>query len=345
MKKITIMMIAMMILLSCAPKANIDIGIILPTRDEPRWLQDEANFKEQIENAGFSAKILFSQGRSENEKINVENLIARGIRVLVICPHDSDAAASAADLAHLKGIKVIAYDRIITNTSSLDFYVTFDNMAVGAAQARYLIERASGDGNPLYLYAGATTDNNAFFFFAGAWETLQPYIANGKFVIKNSSEAIALSGKAQLTREEQSKIINQISTNWDFNTAKSLSEAHLTRATARDKGDVFILAPNDGTARAIVDTFNADPAITSYVITGQDAEKASLQYIRDGKQSMTVYKDTRKLVDAAIEVAVKFLNGETIQTNQQYHNGLVNVPAKLLDIIVIDKDNVRYFNN
>jgi len=87
-----------------------------------------------------------------------------------------------------------------------------------------------------------------------------------------------------------SKIIGQVTTNWDFNTAKNLAEANLTATKAEDKGDVFHLAPNDGTARAIADAYAADKDVTSYVVTGQDAEKASIQYIIDGKQSMTVLK-------------------------------------------------------
>ena len=169
----------------------------------------------------------------------------------------------------------------------------------------------TGTGNPLYLYAGAASDNNAFIFFEGAWGVLQPKIADGTFVIKNSSEAIALQGKATLTRDEQAKIIGQVTTNWDFNTAKNLAEANLTVAKAADKGNVFILAPNDGTARAIADVFAADKDVTSFLVTGQDAEKASVQYIIDGKQSMTVFKDVRTLVNDAIAAAVAMLQGET----------------------------------
>ena len=115
--------------------------------------------------------------------------------------------------------------------------------------------------------------------------------------------------KPTLTRDEQAKIIGQVTTNWDFNTAKNLAEANLTAATAADKGNVFILAPNDGTARAIADTFGADKDVTSYLVTGQDAEKASVQYIIDGKQSMTVFKDVRTLVNDAITAAVALLKG------------------------------------
>ncbi len=212
---------------------------------------------------------------------------------------------------------------------------------MGAAQAQYLVDKASGSGNPLYLYAGAASDNNAFLFFEGAWNVLQPKIADGTFVIKNSSEAVALQDKAELTREEQAQIIGQITTNWDFNTALSLAEANLTAASAEDKGDVFILAPNDGTARAIADAYAADADVSSYLVTGQDAEVASVQYIIDGKQSMTVLKDVRTLVSDAIAAAVAFLTGNTPPETATYDNGTIEVPAKPSVVIAVDQDNVR----
>ena len=275
----------------CSAAAKALVGVVLPTKDEPRWLQDQALFQK----AGWDP--LFSQGDSAKEKANVEALISQGIKVLIICPQDATAAAAAAEEARDAGVKVISYDRLIRDTDAVDYYVTFDSMAVGAAWGQYLIDKAGGTkGNPLYLYAGAASDNNAFIFFEGAWEKLQPKIADGTFVIKNSSEAVALQDKATLTRDEEAKIIGQITTNWDFNVAKNLAEANLTAATAADKGTVFILAPNDGTARSIADAFAADKDVTKYFITGQDAEKASVQYIIDGKQSMTVLKDVRTLV-------------------------------------------------
>ncbi len=146
-------------------------------------------------------------------------------------------------------MKVISYDRLILDTDAVDYYVTFDSVAVGEAWGNYLVENASGTGNNLYLYAGAASDNNAFLFFEGAWNILQPKIADGTFVIKNSSEAVALQDKAELTREEMAKIIGQVTTEWKFDVAKNLAEANLTNAKPEDKGTVFILAPNDGTAR------------------------------------------------------------------------------------------------
>jgi ABC-type xylose transport system substrate-binding protein len=317
------------------------VGIVLPTKDEPRWVQDETRFKEALAAAGYEVEILFSQGDSAREKANVEDLITKGVQVIIITPHDGTAAAAAAEAAQAAGVQVISYDRLIRETDAVSYYVTFDSLAVGAQQAQYLVDNAEGTGNPFYLYAGAASDNNAFIFFEGAWKVLQPKIADGTFVIKNSSEAIALMDKADLTRDELAQIIGQVTTNWDFNTAKNLAEANLTATTAEDKGDVFILAPNDGTARAIADAFAADPDVTSYLVTGQDAEKASVQYIIDGKQSMTVFKDVRTLVNDAIAAAIALLQGNTPNASGAYNNGVIDVPAIQSPVVTVDQANVQ----
>jgi putative multiple sugar transport system substrate-binding protein len=344
---IAVLVLGGMLLSACATAATtsetgtaLSVGIVLPTKSEPRWIQDQTRFQDALKAAGYEVEVLFSEGSSATEKTNVESLLTKGIKVLIICPQDADAAAAAADEARKAGVKVISYDRLIRGTDAVDYYVTFDSMAVGAQQAQYLIDHATGTGNPLYLYAGAATDNNAFIFFEGAWEAIQPKIADGTFVIKNSSEAIALQDNPTLTREQEAQIIGQITTNWDFTVAKTLAEANLTTAAAADKGEVFILAPNDGTARSIADTFAADKDVTSYYITGQDAEIASVQYIIDGKQSMTVFKDVRTLVQTAIDAAVALLKGTPPATSGSYNNGKIDVPALQSPVVTVDKDNV-----
>ncbi|MBP8240841.1 MAG: sugar-binding protein [Thermoflexales bacterium] len=323
------------------PAGKLAVGIVLPTKDEPRWIQDQTRFQEAFKAAGAEVEILFSEKDSAKEKANVEALITKGVKVLILTPQDGKAAAASAEAARKAGVKVIAYDRLILNTDAVDYYVTFDSVAVGEAWGQYLVESATGKGNNLYLYAGAASDNNAFLFFEGAWNKLQPKIADGTFVIKNSSEAVALQGKAKLAREEQAKIIGQVTTNWDFNTAKSLAEANLTKAGAADKGTVYIVAPNDGTARAIADAFAADKAVTKYFVTGQDAEKASVQYIIDGKQSMTVLKDVRTLVKDAIAAALAYVKNETPAKTTTYDNGKIQVPAKPSAIVTVTKANVK----
>ncbi len=319
----------------------VSVGIVLPTKDEPRWVQDEERFKAALDDSEYTTEILFSQGSSAKEKENVDTLISKGIEVLIIAPHDGAAAGAAVEAAKKEGITVIAYDRLITDTDAVDYYVTFDSVAVGEAQGQYLIDNASGSGVPLYLYAGAASDNNAFLFFEGAWKVLQPKIADGTFVIANSSEAEKLKDKSELTRDEMSAILGQVTTNWDPSESKNKAETHLTAVSDDLKGDVAILAPNDGTARAIADVFSSDPAISSFVVTGQDAEKASIQYIIDGKQTMTVFKDVRTLVTDAMGMAIEVLEGNTPETTGSYNNGEVDVKAKQTDVIVVNKENVK----
>jgi putative multiple sugar transport system substrate-binding protein len=321
---------------------KVPVGIVLPTKDESRWLQDQSRFQDALTKDGYDVQILFSQKDSAKEKANVEALISQGIKVLIICPVDAVAAGAAVDEAHAAGIKVISYDRLVTGTSNVDYYVTFDSKSVGAAQAQYLVDHAKAPkGNPLYLYAGAASDNNAFIFFEGSWEVLQPKIADGTFVIKNSDKAVGLQAKATLTHDEESTIIGQITTDWAPNTAKTLAEANLTAAPAADKGDVSILAPNDDTARAISDTFAADKDVKSFVITGQDAGIASIQYIIDGKQSMTVFKDVRTLVSDAIAAAETYLKGGTPEKTTTYNNGKIDVPAKPSVVVTVDQSNYQ----
>ncbi|MBQ5850841.1 MAG: substrate-binding domain-containing protein, partial [Lachnospiraceae bacterium] len=244
--------------------------------------------------------------------------------------------------AKAAGVTVIAYDRLVTGTDAVDYYVTFDSFAVGVAQGTYIIENV-GDGKniPLYLYAGAVTDNNAYLYFKGAWSVLQPKIADKTFKIANSSEAIAFMDKQELTDDELGKIMNEITTEWNFDSAKSKAEVDLAAVGNSLKGDIAVLAPNDGVARSLADVYEAAKAVSSFVITGMDSEKTSVQYVIDGKQSMTIFKDTRVLVADSVAMAVSILDGEKPVTDTVYNNGTKEVPTKQTDIVVVTRDNVK----
>jgi putative multiple sugar transport system substrate-binding protein len=322
---------------AASPSTSPPIGIVLPSS----WVQDQARFQDALETAGYGAQILFSRD-SATEKAAVETLIGRGLEVLILCPQDGTAAAATADEARVAGVKVINYGRLILDTASVDFYVDFDGVAVGAAQAQYLIDRAGATkGNNLYLFAGAASDNNSFTFLEGAWEKLQPRIADGTFVIRNSNLAVALQGSATLTRDQEGRVIGQVTTNWDVTTARYLAQSNLMAAQAADKGTVFILAPNDGTARAIADAFAADKGVTKAYVTGQDADKASVQSIIDGRQGMTIFKDARTRVKDAITAAVDFLRGGTPAATSTVNNGAIDVPANLLASVSVTRDNIQ----
>lgn len=340
MKK-AILFFSTLVVLAAGAWAQTQIGIVLPTKDEERWTQDAKSFQDALKTAGIASEVLFSEKDSAKEKANVETLITKGAKVIVLCPVDSAAAAASADSAKKAGVKVVAYDRLITGTKNVDFYVTFDSFSVGAAWGTYLVSQAKGKGLNLYLYAGAASDNNAFIFFDGAWSVLQPKIADGTFKIVNSDEAVKLQGKLKLTREEMAKIIGQVTTNWNPADAKSKAEANATKATMAQKGTIYILGPNDQTARAIADVYAKDKDVKKYFITGQDADKASIQYIIDGKQSMTVLKDTRVLAADAIKVAIAFSKGQVPAMTKTYNNGVFEVPAKPSDVTSVTQDNVK----
>ncbi len=355
MKKILAFVLALAMvfaLVACAGETkteeSVQVGIVLPTKDEPRWLQDEASFTEALKAAGFTSEVMFSQGSPATEQTNVEALIEKGIKVLVICAHDATAAGATVKKAHDAGITVVCYDRLITGTDAVDYYVTFDSFEVGVQQGQYLIDKYAGKTNvPLYLYSGAVTDNNAFIFFAGAWSVLNAAVANGQFVVENCPAIADYTGKA-LDAEKDHKvlagILGTITTDWNFATAKSLAEGNLVANDASQKGDVAILAPNDGTARAIADAFAADSAVTSYVITGQDAEMASLKYIQDGKQSMTVWKNTATLAKTTVSLVADVLNGKTpANATAKYNNQTKDVPSVQEKVTVLDKDNLQQY--
>ena len=333
-----------MSLASCAEEESVDVGIVLPTKEEPRWLQDETSFKEALDKAGFTSEVLFSQGKSDVELSNVEALLEKNIKVLVICAQDATAAGAAVNKAQAAGVKVVCYDRLITGTEAVDYYVTFNSFSVGVAQGQYLIDAYKDKtGVPLYIYSGAVTDNNAFIFFAGAWSVLNKAVADGQFVIQNCPDIAEYVGKEldpEKDHEVLANILGKITTNWDFATAKTLAEANLVDADAAAKGDVAILAPNDGTARAIADAFSADAAVTSYVITGQDAEMASLKYIQDGKQSMTIWKDTSILCPATCQMVSDILGGKTPETGATYYNQVKDIPTNVSAVTAVDKDKL-----
>ncbi|MGZ8761140.1 MAG: substrate-binding domain-containing protein [Aeromicrobium sp.] len=247
-----------------------------------------------------------------------------------------------AEEAAAAGVKVINSGRMVLNTTAVGYYLDFDNLAVGAAQAQYLIDKAGATkGNDLYLYAGAASDANTFVILEGAWEMLEPRIADGTFVIRNSSVAVGLQANATLTVAQLAAIIDQVTTNWDPNTARTVAVSNLAVLQAADKGVAFVLAPNDSTARAIADAFAADTDVTTAYVTGQDAEKASVQAIIDGRQGMTVFKDSRVLANDAIAAAVAVMNGNTPVATTTQDNGTIDVPSRLLPVVAVTRDNIQ----
>ena len=347
MKKLVSLLLGLVMVLGlcvgCGAKDELDIGIVLPTKDEDRWLADEATFKQMIEEKGIKAEIMYSQADPAIEKSNVEALIEKGIKVLMICPFDGAAAASTVEMAKAEGVQVISYDRLITGTEAVDYYVAFESAKIGEAMGQYLVDQAAaygGTGLNLYLYSGALTDNNSFTYFQGNWNALQPKIADGTFIVRNSEVAEKYKDIKDLSYDQLYEIMQSVDTEWTPSVAKSLAEANLTNATAEEKALSFITAPDDNTARAIADAFMADADVQEFRICGADGVEGSVQYLIDGKQDMTVYCNPAMIAVAAMDLAEKLIAGEAVDSAETINNEVVDIPVIRCDVQPVTRDNL-----
>jgi putative multiple sugar transport system substrate-binding protein len=275
----------------------------------------------------------------------VDQMITQGADALIIAAIDGTALSSQLQAAADAGIPVIAYDRLIRDSENVDFYVTFDNFEVGVAQANALLtglglltaDGSEGDATGPFnieLFAGSLDDNNAHFFFSGAMDVLQPYIDDGTLVVK--------SGQTEI---EQIAILR-----WLEATAQARMDDLLT--SSYNDGSVVngVLSPYDGLSRGIITSLtNAgygptmDAAKPMPIVTGQDAEIASVKLIADGVQSSTIFKDTRLLAEQAVTAAEAFLEGEEPEANdtETYDNGVKVVPSYLLEVETVYADNIE----
>lgn len=297
-----------------AAEKKIKVGLSLPTQREERWVRDKEKMEQVAAEKGIELITKVADANMQEQITQVEALLTQGIDVLILAPHDASAAATLVDKAKKEGIPVISYDRLITNTDQLDIYLSFDNVKVGELQGKYITEQV-GEGNYIIM-SGAPTDNNAKLFKEGAMKYIKPLIDAGKIKV----------------------IAEQAVENWVPENALKIVEAALS---ANKNAVDAILAPNDGTAGAAIQALAAQGLAGKVPITGQDAEKAAAKRIMEGTQSMTIFKDTRDLGAAAIDVAMQLAKGEKVGTNGQVDNGKIQVPSVLLEAKVVTKDNLK----
>lgn len=293
---------------------KIRVGLSLPTQREERWVRDKETMEKAAKDAGIELIVKVSDANMQEQITQVESLLTQGIDVLILAPHDAASAASLVEKAKQENIPVISYDRLITNTDQLDYYLSFDNVKVGELQGKFITEKVP-QGKYIIL-SGAPTDNNAKLFKEGAMKYIQPLIDAGKIQV----------------------IADQAVDNWVPENALKIVEAAL--AANNNQVDA-ILAPNDGTAGGAIQALAAQNLAGKVPITGQDAEKAAAKRILEGTQSMTIFKDTRELGKKAIEMAIDIANGKKIETNGEVDNGKKMVPSILLEPKVVTKENLK----
>ncbi len=300
------------------------VGISMPTKSSERWVADGDNIAAQFQELGYQTDLQYGDDVVQNQVSQIENMITKGVKALVIAPIDSSSLTDILQRAADADIPVVSYDRLIRGTENVDYYATFDNFKVGVLQATYIVdtlgvEDGKGPFN-IEVFAGSPDDNNATFFFDGAMSVLQPYIDNGKLVVKSGQTSF-----------------DQVATlRWDGGLAQSRMDNLLSRAYTSGRVDA-VLSPYDGMSLGIISALKSagygTPANPLPIVTGQDAELASVKSIIAGEQTQTVFKDTRELASAAVQMVDSLLTGGTPEVNDTttYDNGLKVVPAFLLE--------------
>jgi D-xylose transport system substrate-binding protein len=294
-------------------KKQIKIGFSLDTLKEERWQRDRDMFVTKAESLGAKVIVQAANGDDALQVSQAESMIAQGVDVLVVVPHNAEATARIVEQAHAKGIKVIAYDRLIKN-SDLDLYISFDNVKVGEMQAKAIVAKVP-KGNYVYI-GGGPTDNNALLFKQGAMNILKPLVAKGDIKI----------------------VFDQFADEWKPENALK----HMENALTANKNDIqAVVAANDGTAGGVIVALTAQKLAGKVPVAGQDAELAALQRIVEGTQTMTVYKQLRMLAETSAQIAVDLAGGKMPANLQKVNNGKIDVPSLLLEPVAVDITNIK----
>jgi putative multiple sugar transport system substrate-binding protein len=313
------------------------IGIAMPTKSLERWNKDGAHLEELLQEAGYETTLQYADNKVDQQITQIQNMVNQDPEVLVVASIDGTALGPVLDDAASRDIRVIAYDRLINGTENVDYYATFDNYRVGQLQGEYIVEQLDleNQAGPFNLepFAGSPDDNNAKFFFSGAWDVLKPYIDEGKLVVP--------SGRNPASNDEWASIGIQ---GWSSDTAQSEMQNRLNSFYADKKVDV-VLSPNDSLALGIAQALEgAGYSEADWpLLTGQDADQANVVNMLAGKQSMSVWKDTRTLGDQVAKMVDQVVTGETVEVNDEetYDNGVKVVPTYLLPPVVVTPDTVE----
>jgi putative multiple sugar transport system substrate-binding protein len=308
------------------------IGIAMPTKSSARWIDDGNNIVKVLKERGYGTDLQYAEDDIPNQLSQVENMVTKGAKVLVIAAIDGTTLSDVLKQAKAKGITVIAYDRLIRDTPNVDYYATFDNFQVGVLQAQSIeqglgLKEGKGPFN-IELFGGSPDDNNAYFFYNGAMSVLQPYIDSGKLVV----------GSKQTGMDKVSTL------RWDGATAQSRMDNLLSAFYGKKRVDA-VLSPYDGISIGIISSLkgvgygSSDQPMP--IVSGQDAEVPSIKAMLRGEQYSTIFKDTRDLARVTVDMVDAVLSGKEVPVNdtKTYNNGVKAVPSYLLKPVVVYKSN------
>ena len=331
MKKIIALVLALALCISCAAAFAEKVGVSMPTKDLQRWNQDGSNMKTLLEEAGYEVDLQYASNDVQQQLNQVTNMINSGCAVIVIAAIEGSSLGSALDLAKEKGIPVIAYDRLLMDSDAVSYYATFDNYMVGTVQGTYVKEALDLDNaeGPFYMEitAGDPGDNNARYFYQGAIDVLKPYIDAGKLVVKSG----------------QFEFADVATPSWKTDVAQTRADGIIASYYADGSNITVWLCSNDSTALGVTNALEAAYDGEWPIITGQDCDVSNTNNMIDGKQSMSVFKDTRTLAAQVVKMVGQILKGEEVDVNDKetYNNNVIVVPSFLCEPVFADANNYK----
>ena len=296
------------------PNDPVVIGFSMDTLKEERWQRDKMLVEKRAKELGLQVSVQVANGDDNLQIKQAENLLTQNVDVLIVAPHNGEVAASIVEAAHRQGVPVISYDRLIKN-SDVDLYVSHQVVKIGEMQAQYLLDHVNKKPANFVIVGGSPTDNNAILLHQGQMNILKPAVDRGDVKI----------------------VTDQYAKEWQASAALNIVENALT--LAKNQIDAVVCS-NDGTARGAVQALEGQGLAGKVLVSGQDADLASLKLIVEGKQTMTVYKPIQPLAYAAVEAAVKLARGEKVETADAIDNGSKKVPSILLAPIAVDRNNL-----
>lgn len=296
------------------PNDPIKIGFLMDTLKEERWQKDKDLVEKRCRELGIEVNVQVANGDDNVQIKQAENALTQNVDVLIVAPHNGEIAASIVEAAHRQGVPVIAYDRLIKN-SDVDLYISHQVIKMGEMQARYLLEHVNKKPANFVIVGGSPTDNNALLLHEGQMNVLKPAIDRGDVKI----------------------VTDQYAKEWQASAALNIVENALTQSNNQVDA---VVCSNDGTARGAVQALEGQNLAGKVLVSGQDADLASLKLIVEGKQTMTVFKSIQPLAYGAVDAAVKLARGEPVATTETIDNGFKKVPAILLEPLAVDRNNL-----
>ena len=286
------------------PNEPVKIGFSMDTLKEERWQRDKDLVEKRCKEIGAELNVQVANGSDSEQIKQAENMLTQGVDVLIVAPHNGEIAASIVEAAHKQGVPVISYDRLIKN-ADVDLYISHQVVKMGEMQAKYLLDHVNKKPANFVIVGGSPTDNNALLLHVGQMNVLQPAVDRGDVKI----------------------VADEYAKEWQASAALNIVENALTRTNNQVDA---VVASNDGTARGAVQALEGQHLAGKVLVSGQDADLASLKLIVEGKQTMTIYKPIQPLAYGAVDAAVKLARGETVATTETIDNGSSSMAGTFL---------------